>query len=183
MGKGLSITVAVAFAVVAFALGVRVTVITAGGDTLGTPDWQMYFGLGMFGCAAALMILMIVRMLPLRKRASLRGWRSLSRAQRRYASRQLRGKLPVGPYELAFLRALALHRRDQRVMALQHAGIALLAAGEIVLSQGVLTLLIGLFMVVLGLAAVALVSYDVTNMTTFLDRHGWPGPEVPLRSE
>jgi|GEM_PF-4971955 len=183
MGTRLSATVATAFAVLAFGLGIRVAAMAGPSEqTVGIPEWRICLTLPMFAGAVALFIVMIVRLQQLRKRHSLRAWRSLSRTERQHASRQLRGKSPIGEDELAFLRSLAVYRRDQRVLVLQHAGLALLAGGEIVSTDRIFGLMTGVFIAVLALVAVFVVRYETSNMTAFLNRHGWPVEPSPEHS-
>src|SRR5699024_10972075 len=97
MGTRLSATVATAFAVLAFGLGIRVAAMAGPSEqTVGIPEWRICLTLPMFAGAVALFIVMIVRLQQLRKRHSLRAWRSLSRTERQYASRQFRGKSSIG---------------------------------------------------------------------------------------
>src|SRR5699024_7252175 len=144
MGTRLSATVATAFAVLAFGLGIRVAAMAGpSAQGVGIAEWRICLSLPMFAGAVALFIVMIVRLQQLRNRHSLRTWRSLSRTERQHAARQLRGKSPLGEDELAFLRSLAVYRRDQRVLVLQHAGLAVLAGGEIVSTDRIFGLMTG----------------------------------------
>lgn len=176
MGKALTVTVATAFAVAAFGFGVSVSAVL---DTVDDPaelPWRFPLALGLLAGGLVLIVLALVRLVRLRNRYIVAAWRGLNRGQRRYAARQLRGEHPVGPHQVDFLRALARQRREQRVMALQQAGLALVGSGQAVSGDTVWQLALGLTVAALTVVALTALSNDVSNMGNFLDRHGWVGP-------
>src|SRR5699024_12327992 len=63
-----------------------------------------------------------------------------------------------------------------------HACVAVLAGGELVSADRLFGLLPGVFIAVLALVAVFVVRYETSNMTAFLNRHGWPVEPSPEHS-
>lgn len=176
MGRALSIIVAAALAVAAFAFGVGVSGVFGSADTSDLPTWRFPLAIWMALAGLGLEVAAIVRLLPLRKQYGFGAWRGLTRQQRRYATRQLTGKWPVNPHEVDFLRVLASQRRGQRVMALQPAGLMLLSGAMAVNSSGGWQLGLAAGIIALATLSLAIVSWDVGRMVAFLDRHGWVGP-------
>lgn len=177
MGRGLSSIVAVAFAVAAFAFGIRVAELAgSAGQGADAPWWQTLLAGGLFVAALACFVTVTVRMLALRKRPGYAAWRSLTASQRRHVTRQLRGRLPVQASEVAFLRSIAFQRKEQRVMVLHSAGLVLLAGGSILSNDGSWQLGLSIFIAAIATLSVGLTSYDVSSMAAFLTRHPQPQP-------
>lgn len=177
MGRVLSVIVAAALAVAAFGFGVGVSgVLGSPGGASNVAAWR--FGLAIWLTLAGLVVevVAVVRMLALRKQYGFGAWQALTRPQRRYATRQLRGRLPAHPHEVDLLRVLARQRRDQRVMALQPCGLILVGGALATYGSEVWQLGLAAVVVALAMLSLALVSWDVGRMVVFLDRHGWVGP-------
>jgi hypothetical protein len=114
-----------------------------------TPDWAAYTVL-----AIALAILVAAYVFGLRPaaRTAIRTnpRMVLTRAQARRVNRQIQGRLPVAPHEVAFLRAVARGMRAQRWLVGAMGGMALLALAAGMLGAAVLGWLVVVPVLVAG---------------------------------